>query len=62
MFPGSEFFGDPGAVAQSPSFKERSAAAEGFCPTSRVCSDLGDLAGWFKSFAIAAGVIAKSAK
>lgn len=42
-----------------PGVAERSAARDGRCPESRVCTDLDDLAGWFKSVAIAAGAIRK---
>lgn len=50
------------AQADPQSVRERRAAAKGICPTARVCSDPHDMAGWLKSFAVAAGVLAKAGK
>jgi hypothetical protein len=57
MFGGSGLDG-----SREQSIHERKHAALGQCPAARVCATKEDLAGWFKSVGIAAGVIAKSAK
>jgi hypothetical protein len=39
---------------------ERADAAKGICPEARIVSSQEELAGWFKSVAVAAGVNARS--
>jgi len=48
--------------AQRRAFDERLDALTGKCPMSRICSDRDDMAAWIKSFATAAGVVARSGK
>lgn len=50
-----ELFG--GIKTDTISFQERNGAAKGHCPDARICESREDLAGWFKSVGIAAGVI-----
>lgn len=39
--------------------REREAASKGVFPQARKCLDKEDLAGWFKSAAVAAGAVAR---